>query len=340
MNILYIHDECNVSHNLSAALNVLGHHSQVWVEKRPEVALPLALKLFYLPVRLWRFTKLNRNVRNIHYDIVHIHGAEKGWIGILGRYRYYLHCHGSDVRIGLKDPIRRLWTVPALKKAYKVFYVTPDLGECLQDIRPDAIYLPDPIRTDLFAPADDSKSDQLRILLFSALDNRIKGTATAFDALAQIHAMHPEVSISAIAQGLDLEQYRSIPWIEFLTPVDRGAVPEMLNKYDIVLGQFVIGQLGVSELESMACGKPVLCYFKYLYRDGTESPPVLSASKAGNIVDHLSRLIMDKDLRHRLGDQGRAWVIENHDYLHVARQLMDIYNAREGNGPRGRSVML
>ena len=86
------------------------------------------------------------------YDVVHIHFAYLGWIGILGRYPYFLHCHGSDVRRDLHDRLRRWPIMTSLRRARAVLFVTPDLAPIVRPIRSDAIFLPDPVNTDRFTP--------------------------------------------------------------------------------------------------------------------------------------------------------------------------------------------
>lgn len=328
MKALHINDECNVSFNFAAGLESLGHHAEVWCEQRPDARLPLAAKLAYLPVRLATFRRLNARIKREHFDIVHIHNADRGWIGILGGYPYFLHCHGSDIRIGLLDPVRKVWTVPALKRARRVIFTTPDLAECLRDIRPDAIFLPNPIRTDLFVPPADHQPGRPRILLFSAFDIRLKGTAVAVEALARIHAVHPEVTISALGLGVDLERFKTFPWLDLMPPVDPSAVPSVLARFDIIVGQFSLGQLGVSELEAMACERPVVCYVNDLFSAAYEEPPpVLSANEPEGIAQHISELIADENARRELGRRGRKWVVDNHDYIGAAKTLIDVYAA-------------
>jgi glycosyltransferase involved in cell wall biosynthesis len=101
-------------------------------------------------------------------------------------------------------------------------------------------------------------------------------------------------------------------------------MPALINAHDIIIGQFHIGSLGMAELESMACAKPVVCYFNY--NDWyPEPPPVFSTNQPEQVVEFLSALVEDPVLRHERGKQGQNWVRKYHGYISVASQLEQIY---------------
>ena len=106
-------------------------------------------------------------------------------------------------------------------------------------------------------------------------------------------------------------------------------MPEIINAFDIILGQFEIGSLGVSELESMACSKPVVSWVDQVRYSQwyTEPPPILSAREPDTVVEAVSALLQDRAYREKLGSQARAWVLKHHDYLDVAAGLVAHYRA-------------
>ena len=325
MKVIHLNDECNVSFNLAAGFQDMGHAAEVWCEHRPDARLPLVAKLAYLPVRGAVFSRLNRRIRREGFDVVHIHNADRGWIGILGGHRYVLHCHGSDIRIGLTHALRRRWTVPALRRAHRVIVTTPDLLEWLRDIRADAVFLPNPLRTDRFLPPEAAAPTN-RVLLFSAFNNALKGSATAVAGLAQFHERHPGVEVHAFAMGDDLEEFRQFEWIRMLPPVPASDVPAILRSYDVVIGQFSFGQLGVSELEAMACGKAVLCHVNDAFTAAYgEAPPVVNAASPETISAGLERVMSDSAARVALGERARDWVIRHHDHRRVSARLAKLY---------------
>jgi glycosyltransferase involved in cell wall biosynthesis len=321
MRILHVNDIANVGATLVDGLVRLGHDAELRRLRLVAKRRSTAAKLLASPLRLQEWLDVNRQVKSGGYDVVHIHFAYLGWLGILGHYPYFLHCHGSDVRRDLHDRLRRWPIITSLRRARAVFFVTPDLASIVRPLRPDAIFLPDPVNTDRFTPSPNPKCP--RILIGSGLFP-IKRVDIAFEAIQTLLARHPEVQVTAIDQGTERQRYYGTPGVTFIPPVPHQEMPALIQAHDLVVGQFGLGILSMVELESMACGKPVVCYFSYAgwY---PEPPPVWSANQPVQAADHLSALIGDPALRRRSGEQSRAWIETHHGYLTGARRLAQIY---------------
>ena len=323
MRILHINDIANVGATLVEGLTQLGHAVELRRLRLVAGGYPTAIKLLAVPMRLQEFVAVNRQVQAGHYDVVHIHYAYLGWLGITGRYSYFLHCHGTDLRSGLRDPTRRWLVIQSLKRAQAVFFVTPDLAPLAHSIRPDAIFLPDPVNIDRFRPTVESNNRPLKVLIISAI-SQVKNIRVAFEAVHQLLNRYPEVRVTAINHGPNRQFYHGTPGVVFTRPVPYGVMPDLINAHDVVVGQFGIGSLGMAELESMACGKPVICHSAYgdWYK---EAPPVFAANRPTQVAEFLSALVEDADLRRERGQHGRVWVQQYHGYTTIARRLEQIY---------------
>jgi glycosyltransferase involved in cell wall biosynthesis len=330
MRILHVNEVANVGSTLVAGLKQLGHSAELRRLRLVAGRSSTAIKLLALPLRLQEAAAVNRQVKAAHPDIVHIHFAYLGWLGIVGRYPYFLHCHGTDIRHSLYDPIRRWPVIQSLKRARAVFFSTPDLASSVRSIRPDAIFLPNPINIDRFWPAVEPKNQPLKILIGSAF-HRVKKVNVAFEAVQQLLTQRPEVKVTAIDQGPDRKRYYGKAGVTFTAPVPYEQMPVLINTHDIVVGQFGIGSLGMMELESLACGKPVVAYAEFVdcY---PEPPPVFSANQPAQVAEYLLSLVDDLALRRNSGEQGRAWVQQYHGYITIARLLEQVYL---GQSPAG-----
>ena len=75
-----------------------------------------------------------------------------------------------------------------------------------------------------------------------------------------------------------------------------------INKYPIVIGQFHVGVFGLSELEAMSCGKPVIAYWRKKYNNFYKEPcPILSSKNINKIIYFIKKNIDNKklgNLRH------------------------------------------
>ena len=323
MHILHLNDVANVGATLVVGLIHLGHVAELRRLRLVAGRRSTLTKMLALPARLKEMATVNRQVKANPYEIVHIHFAYLGWLGIAGRYPYFLHCHGSDIRHGLRDPIRRWPVIQSLKRAQTFFFVTPDLAPLVRSIRPDAVFLPNPVNIDRFHPSAGSENRPLRVLIVSAL-HPAKRVEVAFEAVRLLLVQHPEVQVTAIDWGPERKHYLGMPGVTFTAPVPYASMPALIHSHDIIIGQFGIGSMGMAELESLACGKPVVSFFEQAdwY---PEPPPVFSTNQPLQAAEYLATLVKNPVLRRERGEQGWDWVQQYHGYITVAQQLEQFY---------------
>jgi glycosyltransferase involved in cell wall biosynthesis len=140
----------------------------------------------------------------------------------------------------------------------------------------------------------------------------------------ELRKVHPEVEVTAIDSGPERERYQGRPGVRMIPPVPYERMPELINAHDIVLGQFGIGSLGMSELESMACACPVVCYAD-VQESYSDPPPVFSTQDPQKAAEYLATLIEDPALRQQTGQSSREWVERCHGHIAIARQLEQVY---------------
>jgi glycosyltransferase involved in cell wall biosynthesis len=324
MRILHVNNIANVGTILVHGLQELGYDANFYDLARPGSKASYPIKALISPLRFLEYAKLNSYIKHNSFDIVHIHFASQGIAGVLGRYPYFLHVHGSDVHKNLQIPIISQITRLALKKAEFVYYSTPNLEGFVRPIRNDAIYLPNPllpiIKTESI-PEIDSK--RTRILLFMRLDP-IKISDEFLLPLSKL-ARRNEIEIHAIRWGTMAKWVeKEYPTIQFIPMVPHNEIFHLLSRYDIVIGQLNQGALGMSEFEGMLAGKPVIANFNYpdAY---IEQPPVLPANTVEEYLLNLEDLINNPEKRTQWGNLGRAWVTRNHDLEMISKTLICAY---------------
>lgn len=325
MKILHINNVANVSATMVEALQALGQSAELRRMRLVAGSRSTAAKLLASPLRLQELASINRQVKTGRYDIIHIHFAYLGWLGIAGRYPYLLHCHGSDVRRDLQDSLRRWPILQSLKHARVVYYVTPDLQAVVTPFRADARFMPDPIHTDHFRPQDVAHAGPPRVLIISRLDP-VKRVDIAFEAVRHLQARRLVAQVTAFNFGPQRAEFLGRPGIEYISGVSYEQMPDLIRQHDIIVGQFGLGSMGMTELESLACGRPVVCNFQYpgFY---PQPPPIFCATDPVQAAEHLAALLENPALRLSAGQQGRAWVEQYHGYLSIGRQLLETYQA-------------
>lgn len=334
MKVLHVNDCASVASNLVGGLKALGVEAELFqptlgtyrASKLRRAALPL--------IRTLEAFQLRHCVQKRQFDIVHIHYASFAYMTLLTGLPYILHCHGTDLRVDLNRFGLRGLSLLGIRRARKVFYATPDLIKYLQDIRKDAIFLPDPIRLEDFVPASRNEQHPSRVLSISKLDP-FKGLERIIRTIELVWEARPqlEIAIFNFGQSTDqakrfIEEHRTQSRLILLPPIPHKDMPALINGFSIILGQQNpnIAALGVSELEAMACGKPVVCLFAYpdAY---PEPPPVLASRTPEEARDHIIRLLDDPPYRLKIGQQAQEWVMRFHDYRRVAETLLRYYQA-------------
>jgi len=170
-------------------------------------------------------------------DVFHVNYAlqDAYLVDKLKRRLDVLHVHGSDVRWTLHSR-KYGWIVKSnLKSAGVVLYATPDLRRIVKKFRSDAIYLPTPVRTDVFA-RKDHYNDPPRAVYF--------------------RQYYEELSRDLI----ELLEKNGIPLVMMEKKVPYEMMPSFLRKFDIFIDRFTIPSFSKTCLEAMSCGLATIDY--------------------------------------------------------------------------------
>jgi len=333
MRIAQVNDIAHVGSTLASALRDLGQEVDLLESPRPFPRGPVLARRLALPARAWGLVATGLRVRFARYDIVHVHFARLGVVGPLAGRPFVLHCHGTDVR-GLATSRWRPLVVPLLRRAAVVYYATPDLGDDILPVRPDATFLPNPIDTALFAPvaAGQPPSASPRDLLVGVRLDPIKGSARIRAALEAVLDRRPETSVTVIDAGAGAPELRSLRGdVRFVAPVPHEALPGLLRSHRVALGQLQVGSIGNYELEAMAAGIPVVTHFRH-EAAYSEPPPIAEAGDAEEAAGRIIGLVDDERARVELARTARAWVERHHAAPGIAGRVLAAYRTIVGAG--------
>jgi glycosyltransferase involved in cell wall biosynthesis len=314
--IALVHDIAGVADAQAAILRRAGHQiDQIrlpdfgprwhWLAKA--VTMPLRVAL-YLPAIV--------RIARTDYDVIHIHWITRGLVGVLAGKPFLIQAHGSDVHKRDKPGMVAL-NRAVLKRATTIFYVTPNLKGFLSDYSSRLRYLPNPVNVPDLALAANAPDGVRSIFIFMRLDP-VKAPQMVFPGVARLAAKG--IALTALAWGpLTAEYVRDYgSVVRFVDPVQHAEMNAFLRQFDLVVGQMKQGILGLSELEAMAAGRPVITAIdRSLYQD--DDPPVVLASNPDELVDEVERLRNDPGRLQQLSRDGRAYVSRNHgDQHHLA----------------------
>ena len=323
--IALVHDIAGVADIQAGILRRGGHevdHIRLpdfganWSWLAKAVTLPLRL-LLYLPSIL--------QLRRGGYDVIHIHWVPRGIVGLLVGKPFLIQAHGSDLHQQIHTPGMFALNRRVLRRASIIFYVTPNLAGLIRKFEPKIRYLPNPVNVTSLAQTPKPPQRVRRVVIFSRLDP-VKGVDRVFPAVEQLAGM---VELTALAWGPLTPEYtrRYGEFVRFVEPVAHDRIGEFLKQFDLVIGQMEQGALGLSEIEAMAAGKPLISGIdRHLYPG--DKPPVVFAGDPDELVEQVTALKDDSRRLANLSHEGREWVRRNHGYERHLELLEEAYFGR------------
>ena len=322
MRIVEINDIASVASEIGAGLRARGHSVTLIQPRLFGARMHPLMKPVVSPIRAAEWAQLIRTIRSGGYDLAHIHYAYLGMLGVLGRFPFILHCHGTDLRES--TAFTRPLIDRALRNADHVFYSTPDLASYVLPTRPDGEFLPNPIDTQLFRPLTPAQ-EQRDVFICCAL-TEVKGAKRLLTACRILARERPETRITAIAGGPYAADFAALPNVTLLHHQPRWRFPEIISRHAVVMGWVRFGIAGMAELESMACERPVVNWFNQLDAYD-EPPPFVRAVDGQDIAAAVMTLLDDPALRERLGREGREWVVRHHPLEKAAARVEAVSEA-------------
>ena len=218
------------------------------------------------------------------------------------------------------NPVPGWVTRSVLKRAAKVFYVTPNLRAYMQDYEAKLVFLPNPVEID--GTGGPAPTHIAKVLVFTRLDS-IKGIDQIFPAMERLRTM---AEVSAIHWGPlakdYVRDYKSV--VRFLQMTPHDEIGGLLAQFDLVIGQMKQGILSLMEIEALAAGRPLITGIDWaLYPE--DPPPVIAASDPDGIIAAVTRLRDDGGELARLSRAGHEWAVRNHGYAQYLRRLETAY---------------
>jgi glycosyltransferase involved in cell wall biosynthesis len=232
----------------------------------------------------------------------------------------------------------------AFAKADKYIAVTPNLKDILHSdykiSEKNILVIENGANTDLFKPMElSSVKHKLRLnqnssyICFTGALNPWQGVEYILETLPDILKVHPDTLLLVVGDGVlrkTLQDYsislKISDKVIFTGNVPYEKVPLYINASDICVVPKKPMRSGYSPLklcEYMACGKPVLA----TRTDGFE---LLEENQAGILIDPrntvdfvkaINRLMHNPELRAKMGENGRRYVLENRSWTSTAKKV-------------------
>ena len=252
-------------------------------------------------------------------DFVHLHWARYAPFVLTGKVPLLVHAHGSDLR-GRTKGMEASLVLNALSKAEKVLVSTPDLLEFAPG---NSQLFPNPVDCSFWSAKKRVKdAPENRVVFVHSRLKVNKGTKRILDIIYALRSMEPSTTVRILAEGKLAHEARLLG-AEVASFGSKDFVRKMVNSSDVVIGQQELKVFGLSELEALACEKPVIMPINQsLYND---TMPILNALGIKETVDLCFSLLEDDIRREKIGKLGREYVINHHSTPIVSQLLNDVY---------------
>jgi glycosyltransferase involved in cell wall biosynthesis len=102
---------------------------------------------------------------------------------------------------------------------------------------------------------------------------------------------------------------------------------KIYEKADLIIDQILCGGYGVFAIESMAMGKPVICWIDdFMKEKYPKELPIISANP-DNIKEKIEYAIKNKDMLKEVGIKGRRYVEKYHNMNIISENMLQIYKS-------------
>jgi glycosyltransferase involved in cell wall biosynthesis len=138
-----------------------------------------------------------------------------------------------------------------------------------------------------------------------------------------------EVELKSLIRNLGLDEFIYLKGV-----INNDDVPNVLNSFDIFFALSRSESFGVSVLEALSCGLPVVCSkapgFVELITN-RENGILVDIDNISDIVEKILELISSRGLREELGMNGINFVQNNYSHLLFRDNILNFYNKQISN---------
>lgn len=294
----------------------------------------------------WRYIlelkRLKNVIKTIKPDILHAHYASSyGLVGALsGWHPLVVSVWGKDVfSFPNHSVVHKKFFELSLKKADTIFSTSQFMAEETKKYTNKKIIIT-PFGVDLtkFHPVENENPDILRIGILKGVSPKY-GQEYLIRAFAEVCSDLPEKKLELVVcgDGVDLEKMKQLAGelgitkkVQFIGYVMNEKVHEIHKTLDIEVYPSTDDSetFGVSAVESMACGNPVIASrvggLQYLFEDGVAGF-LVPAKEVAPITVKLKELILDSTLLKKMSIAARKTAEEEYDINKNADVMIEEY---------------
>jgi len=288
---------------------------------------------------------IKRWIQKYGLDIVHLHGGPGGIFMFrkLNVPIIYTAHHTYHQQYSLVPGQGWKWILSKLEqisygRTHEIISVsnnTKDILTAKYRINKGRIkVIPNGVNTEKFTLLKNVKKIRDGMLFVGRLDER-KGIQFLIESMPHIREKIRRIKLFVIGTGKLrrslgklIKHYNLEPNVEFLGFVPDDKLVEWYNRAEVVIVPSLFEGFGITLVESLACGTPVI---------GTKVPGIVDVIKngetgvlvtpkdAGELANEVVHLLQNKRLREDLGRTGRKEILEKFDWDTISENVNRFY---------------
>jgi glycosyltransferase involved in cell wall biosynthesis len=209
------------------------------------------------------------------------------------------------------------------------------------------VELPYGIDTSLFVPKQTQRGGAGPVILYLANLERRKGIFTLLDAFESVAVAMPECKLliagagsAELAVRQRVAKLAAASRVTLLGRVDRENVPGVMQLADVYCLPSIGEPFGMTALEAMACGKPVVAAgaggLAHLVR--AEGGRQFSPGDSRRLATALIEILSSRDLQQRMGEHNRRLAETFYSWPRIVDKLENIYSTVLGSARAGTAL--
>lgn len=303
-------------------------------------------KYYALPefVKIWNPKDLHVAPQNVirllymvkEYDLLQLSPPSVVYLQFM-RKKFIVHEAGWIRKFPFLDGTAEKLARRGYSRAEYVVMTNPDCYSLLEKIRyRREVFIPFVVETDRYKPIPAERKDD-GLVFFHPTRHvwNVKGNDRLLYAFAKFLAQGYNARLMMVDWGTleDSDQSRALVKslgiernVEWVSPCSKPRLIKLYNQSDAVFDQFLLGSYGTTAPEAMACGRPVVMYLEQYWnkRCYGEVAPVMNVRTTDQIFDAMVAL-SDPNLRRKLGEEGRNYVVQHHSPDMIANRYIQLY---------------
>lgn len=309
--------------------------------------LPFTGKIANTNVTLSLPTKLY----NEEFDIIHTHVPtpwSSDWSNIVTRIKnkpLVVTYHNDIIGTGVANLIAKTYNQTALKlllnKADKIIITQPDYinSPHLQNYKDKTVTIPNGVDTSIFKPSNEKKAEK-QIFFLSVLDafHKYKGLDYLLESIKEVKKVIHDIKLVVGGKGELLDYYKNKARelnIENNVEFKGYMSDEEVIEYYAQSTLFVLPSIsslqegfGIVVLEALACQTPIISTDIVGVSDDVIKEKcgiIIEPKNTEKLTEAIIKIITDKDLQIKMGENGRKLVQEKYEWKNIARSIYELY---------------